>query len=114
MIVIKLKHKYKFDSKYFLVKEVVPYGYILDDNSIVNTKDVDYEYNVLGFIKCVCDKNQCDGLPEKYLTIGEVYPVFETSESMYGTEYSFIANGNIRRYMSFADNSPFIGKFEKV
>lgn len=113
MKVIQIKNGFEFN--YFIVKETLAHGYILEDDSYVQAEDVFKIYDVLGYIKCINVDGKSSGfLPSDYLSEGKIYPVFDSYDSNYGTEYSFIANGNIRRYMSFADNSPFIGKFEWV
>ncbi|HHB0793432.1 TPA: hypothetical protein ACOA2N_003409 [Vibrio cholerae] len=113
-MIIQVRNKPGFGFKYFQVKESIPYGFILEDDSIIFIEEVVEFFEVECFIRCTSDKNKLTGQPEPYLTVGEIYPAFDSKDSVYGAEYSFIANGNIRRYMSFDANSPFIGEFEMV
>ncbi|ANM46551.1 hypothetical protein BI036_gp191 [Morganella phage vB_MmoM_MP1] len=113
-MIIQVRAETGFGFNYFLVKESIPYGFVLEDDSIVDIKDVIQVFEVECFIRCTSDKSKTTGQPESYLTIGEIYPAFDSTDTVYCAEYSFIANGNIRRYMSFDADSPFIGEFVMV
>lgn len=113
-MIIQVRDKSGFGFKYFLVKYAYKAGFWLMDDSFIFNHNVIKVFDVECYIRCISDKNKLTGQPESYLTIGEIYPAFDSKDSVYGAEYSFIANGNIRRYMSFDADSPFIGEFVMV